>query len=62
MNGSGGVLGGAIGLENTYLDLIIFDGEDSLSAIKKVLQELKFSSGTCVHFFVSGNEGRRIVL
>ncbi len=59
---SGRVLGGAIGNNLTYIDLLIFDGDHSLALIKEELIRQELPAGTTVHFFASGNEGRRIVL
>ncbi len=59
---SGLILGGAIGRNLTYMDLLIFDGDRSLQLIKDELIRQELPAGTTIHFFASGNEGRRVIL
>ena len=59
---TGRLIGGALGIDNSYIDAVIFDGENSMAAITKVLRDRQLPSGTCVNFFVAGNDGRRVVL
>lgn len=45
---SGVCVGGAIGTENSYLDLILFDGQRSRSIVKACLDEMNFPSGVTI--------------
>ena len=58
---SGRVLGGAIGMINCYIDIMIFDGDQSIRSIAEVLEQRGLPPGTSIQFFVKGSEGRRIV-
>ncbi|PAW77861.1 MAG: hypothetical protein B9S32_09685 [Verrucomicrobia bacterium Tous-C9LFEB] len=58
----GRVLGGAFGTRFAYIDVMIFDGANSLAIIKKVLNDHRLPSGTTVHFFSKENRNSRIVL
>jgi len=59
---SGNVLGGAYGINHTYIDLILFDGQESLELVRKVLKEKKLPAGSEIHFFAKEKRGHRIVL
>jgi hypothetical protein len=59
---SGQVLGGAYGTSNAYIDLMIFDGVNSLEIIKNVLREKQLPPGTEIHFFAKEKRGHRIVI
>ncbi len=60
--GSGQVLGGATGTNHCYIDLLLFDGARSLATVMEVLREQRLPTGTALHFFAKGNEGRRMFL
>ena len=59
---SGEVLGGACGTEQSYIDVLIYDGDHSLALIHNFLVEQGLPPGTAIQFFASGNEGRRLFL
>lgn len=59
---SGRVLGGAMGTQKAYIDLMIFDGEASLKIIQQILKEQKMPPGTEIHFFAKEKRGHRVVL
>jgi len=59
---SGQLIGGASGVDYSYIDLLLFDGDRSLAIVKEVLLEQNLPEGTGIHFFAQGNEGRRIFL
>jgi len=59
---SGLHIGSAFGTENVYIDLLLFDGEESLAIVQEVLREMKLPKGTSIHFFAKEKRGRRVVL
>ena len=59
---SGRLLGGAHGTKNAYIDLLIFDGADSLEIVLQVLRAKNLPRGTEIHFFAKEKRGHRIVL
>lgn len=58
---SGISLGGATGHENCYIDLALYDGEQSLKVVKKVLRKHRVPTRTKIHFFTS-DHGREVIL
>lgn len=58
----GRCVGGAFGVERSYCDFLIFDGERSLSAIRQVLRQQKVPAGTMIEFFAREKRGRRIAV
>lgn len=61
-NQSGRVLGGAIGHNYAYIDLLFFDGERSADQTMKVLRKLDLPLGTALQYFAKGSEGKRRVM
>lgn len=61
-NHSGIVLGGALGHTSSYIDLIIFDGDNSLKLIETFIKEKDLINATSIQFFAAGKEGRRTFL
>jgi hypothetical protein len=59
---SGRVLGGACGKQNTYIDLLLFDGRSSLEIVRRVLAEGGLPSGTSINYFAKEKRGHRLVL
>lgn len=51
-HGSGRVLGGAFGLQSSYVDLLLLDGENSLGIVREQLHQLQIADAE-VHFFAS---------
>lgn len=60
--GLGRCLGGALGRERFYLDLLLLDGPRSLDATVSALRQLKAPAGTMIEFFAREKRGRRIAL
>ena len=58
--GLGRCIGGALGRERFYIDLLFFDGQRSIDAVLKSLHRLNVPTGTMIEFFSRGNYGRRI--
>lgn len=48
---SGQLIGGAMGLQRAYVDLVIYDGEQSLNLIETTARELQLPEGTAIHHF-----------
>lgn len=59
---SGQVLGGAIGDEHAYIDLLLFDGKNCLDSIQQVLRECHLGKGTSIEYFARSRAAERIVL
>lgn len=59
---SGRLLGGAMGRENAYIDLLVFDGEASIAVVRKILRQQQVPSGTSVRYFAKENASRVITL
>ena len=51
-----------MGHENFYIDLLLLDGDRSLQTVIKLLKEFDLPTGTAIHYFAKGNEGRRYFL
>jgi len=60
--GLGRCLGGAMGRERFYIDLLIFDGARSLDAVATTLRQAKVPEGTMIEFFARDKLGRRIAV
>lgn len=59
---SGQHIGGGLGSSFAYIDLLLFDGSESLGIVKRVLQESNLPKGTLIDFFGKEKRGQRIVL
>ena len=59
---SGRVLGGAFGTHFAYLDLMLFDGQDSVRSVERVLREQNLPAGTAINFFAREKASMRVVL
>jgi hypothetical protein len=57
-NASGDSLGGASGTHHSYIDLVIYDGEQSIRQIMDVLKKHELPHGTAVHYFTKEKAGR----
>lgn len=62
LRAEGRVLGGAFGNQNAYIDLMIFDGQNSIEIVRQVLMKQKTPSGTSINYFAKEKRGHRIVL
>lgn len=61
-SGSGRLLGGALGTSNAYIDLLLFDGADSIEIVRRVLREQGLPSGSSINYFAKEKRGHRILL
>jgi hypothetical protein len=59
---NGRLLGGAFGTQNAYIDLMLFDGVNSIETVRRVLSDQKLPSGTSINYFAKEKRGHRIVL
>ena len=60
-NSGGKVFGGATGHVNFYIDVLIYDGDESLEIIKSVLRSRNLPDDTAIHYFEKGREIHRLV-
>jgi hypothetical protein len=56
---SGRVLGGALGLEHAYIDVLVFDGANSVALIEETLRPLKLPEGTTLERFARSHAAER---
>ena len=61
-SGSGRLLGGALGSENAYIDLLLFDGLASVEIVIETLRDKKLPAGTSVNYFAKEKRGYRRVI
>jgi len=61
-NSSGQLLGGALGTQNAYIDLLLFDGQNSLELVRQALIQQQLPAGTSINYFAKEKRGHRIVL
>jgi len=59
---AGRVLGGAVGLDHAYIDLLLVDGVNSLEIVQKVLQERGLGEGTSIEYFAKSRAAERIAI
>src|SRR6266498_1638891 len=59
---SGRLLGGAFGTRFGYIDLLLFDGRNSLEIVERILHERNLPTGTAINFFAKEKSGQRVVL
>ena len=59
---SGWILGRAFGTQFAYLDLMLFDGENSVKIVERVLREQNLPAGTAINFFAKEKTSQRAVL
>ena len=59
---NGSLLGGALGTQNAYIDLLLFDGQNSVETVRKVLSGQKLPDGASINYFAKEKRGYRIVL
>jgi hypothetical protein len=62
LDSNGRLLGGAFGTQNAYIDLLLFDGNNSLETVRRVLVSQNLPSGTSINYFAKEKRGHRIVL
>jgi hypothetical protein len=59
---SGRLLGGSMGRQNAYIDLLLVDGARSMELLREVLRSERLPPGTSIHYFAKEKLGRRVVL
>ncbi|EDY17231.1 hypothetical protein CfE428DRAFT_5249 [Chthoniobacter flavus Ellin428] len=58
----GQVLGGAMGRCHAYIDLLLFDGANSINLVLDVLRKRKMPAGTSLNYFAHEKRGHRLIL
>lgn len=58
---SGRLLGGATGTLNAYIDLLLFDGANSIEIIKRVMREKGLPAGSSINYFAKEKQMCRTV-
>ena len=59
---SGRLVGGGLGREFAYVDLLLFDGNKSLDIVQRVLREHNLPAGTTINYFAKEKRHQRVVL
>ncbi len=59
---AGRLIGGGLGSERGYIDLLIYDGVRSLDTLRTTLKQLDVPTGTMIEFFARDKRSRRIAL
>jgi hypothetical protein len=59
---AGRLLGGGLGSERGYIDLLIYDGARSLENLRTTLKQFGVPAGTMIEFFAREKRARRIAL
>jgi hypothetical protein len=59
---SGRVLGGAMGQQSAYIDLLLYDGAASMKLVLERLRKQRLPAGTSVNYFAHEKRGHRIVI
>jgi hypothetical protein len=59
---SGRLMGGAWGVNSAYVDLMIFDGANSVEIVRRVLGEVGVPKGSSINYFAREKVGWRVVL
>lgn len=58
----GRCIGGAFGKQRSYVDLLVFDGENSVKEVRETLSPLALPRGSMIEYFARNKRGQRIVL
>jgi hypothetical protein len=59
---SGRLLGGAIGRRFAYIDLLLFEGDQSRQLVLEVLRRQRLPRGTSLNYFAHEKKGHRVLL
>lgn len=59
---SGRVLGGAMGRRFAYIDMLLFDGDESRELVLETLRRQHLPKGTSVNYFAHEKRGHRVLL
>jgi hypothetical protein len=60
--GSGQHIGGAMGRRLAYIDLLLFDGANSIALVLETLRRQGLPEGTSINYFAHEKRGHRVVL
>lgn len=60
--GSGRHIGGAMGRHFAYIDLLLFDGANSIALVLETLRRQRLPAGTSINYFAHEKRGHRVVL
>ena len=55
-------LGGAMGRSLVYIDLLLFDGTESMNLVMSTLRRMRLPAGTSISYFAHEKRGYRVVL
>jgi hypothetical protein len=58
----GRLVGGAMGTNHAYIDLMLFDGQRSLGTVVDVLKQRKLPGGFSINYFAKEKRGHRVVV
>jgi hypothetical protein len=58
----GQLVGRALGDKQAYIDLLLFDGANSIALVIETLQRMGLPSGTSINYFAHEKRGHRVVL
>ncbi len=59
---SGRLIGGAFGRRNAYLDLMLFDGANSIAIVQQVLRDHGLPEGSSINYFAKEKRGHRVLI
>ncbi|HSI14397.1 MAG TPA: hypothetical protein VK961_20270 [Chthoniobacter sp.] len=60
--GSGRHIGGAMGRRYVYIDLLLFDGANSIALVLESLRRQRLPAGTSINYFAHEKRGHRVML
>jgi len=60
--GSGRHIGGAMGRRHAYIDLLLFDGANSIALVLESLRRQRLPAGTSINYFAHEKRGHRVVM
>ena len=60
--GSGDCIGGALGTQYAYIDLVFFDEQDAIDRVRRALSEVDFVERASLRFFASNRRDEHIAL
>ncbi|HUS37683.1 MAG TPA: hypothetical protein VM680_20205 [Verrucomicrobiae bacterium] len=59
---TGRLIGGAFGTKNAYIDLLMFDGDNTIELIRKTFADLPITRGATLHYFAHEKRGYKLPL
>ena len=60
LDAHGRLLGGALGTQNAYIDLLLFDGGNSVETLRRVVKQHELPAGTTINYFAKEKRGHRM--